>query len=179
MSYLYISDLHFGHSDILECDKRPFSTIEENDAAIINNWNNKVSDDDYVFILGDVSYYDYEQTIDILNSLSGNIIIIRGNHDHRWLDKVEDIFHDLKIHECLTVVDYYHNEPVYVSLCHYPIAVWDKQFDGGLQLYGHTHNNQHDILNHPEMAGSYNVGCMMPYMNYTPKTLEEIIDSNI
>jgi hypothetical protein len=22
----------------------------------------------------------------------------------------------------------------------------------------------------------YNVGCMMPYMNYTPKTLQQIID---
>ena len=180
MTYFYISDLHFGNDGIIECDQRPFATIEESDAAIIQNWNKHVFKNDTVFILGDVSYYDSNKTLEILAKLTGNIVIIRGNHDHIWLDDIEKTSPKLKIHECITIKDILYGNTVDVSLCHYPIAVWDMQFEGGLQLYGHVHNNvQHDILDHPEMKGSYNVGCMMSYMDYTPRSLEEIVDSNI
>ena len=49
MNY-YISDLHFGHKKCIEFDSRPFSSVEEMDAAIIQNWNSKVSDEDDVYI---------------------------------------------------------------------------------------------------------------------------------
>jgi hypothetical protein len=63
-------------------------------------------------------------------------------------------------------------------------------------LYGHVHNsveetivqdaieriNRGDFVNdgHPRREGekplrAYNVGCMMPWMAYTPRTLEEIV----
>ena len=62
-----------------------------------------------------------------------------------------------------------------------------------IHLYGHTHNTPEDTffqeclrqlnLNNiqnsvkcPELARAYNVGCMMPYMNYEPRTLQEIIN---
>ena len=41
----YISDLHFGHLRCIEMDKRPFSSIEEMDRILIENWNNKVNED--------------------------------------------------------------------------------------------------------------------------------------
>lgn len=33
----------------------------------------------------------------------------------------------------------------------------------------------HGILDCPEMKNAYNVGCMLPYMDYTPRTLDYII----
>jgi calcineurin-like phosphoesterase family protein len=51
----YIADLHFGHWNIVRYDNRPFESIEEMDNALIRNWNNVVSDEDTVYILGDIS----------------------------------------------------------------------------------------------------------------------------
>ena len=39
----YISDLHFGHYNVLKYDNRPFSSIEEMDKKIIENWNEVVN----------------------------------------------------------------------------------------------------------------------------------------
>lgn len=50
----YISDLHLFHNRILEKFNRPFSSVEEMHEVIINNWKNKVKDDDTVYILGDI-----------------------------------------------------------------------------------------------------------------------------
>lgn len=51
----FIADLHFGHKNCLSYDARPFTTIEEHDQALINNWNSVVCIDDDVWILGDIS----------------------------------------------------------------------------------------------------------------------------
>ena len=50
----YISDLHFGHTNCLAFDNRPFSTIAEHDAELIRRWNSVVRPGDIVYILGDM-----------------------------------------------------------------------------------------------------------------------------
>ena len=49
----YISDLHFGHSNIIRFDNRPFSNVQEMEETIVKNWNERVAKDDVVNILGD------------------------------------------------------------------------------------------------------------------------------
>ena len=53
---LFTSDLHLGHKNILKLCNRPFSSIEEMDATLIENWNKKVHKNDQVYILGDLMY---------------------------------------------------------------------------------------------------------------------------
>lgn len=77
----FTSDLHFGHKNIIRFDNRPFSTVEEMDEALIRNWNAKVSDEDTVYVLGDISWYNDAKTSEIINSLHGHKILIKGNHD--------------------------------------------------------------------------------------------------
>ena len=54
--FYYVSDLHFGHKNILEMCKRPFSSIEEMDEQLVENWNKRVKKNDRVYILGDLIY---------------------------------------------------------------------------------------------------------------------------
>ena len=49
----YISDTHFGHKSVLTFDQRPSATLEEMETILITNWNNKVTNKDTVYILGD------------------------------------------------------------------------------------------------------------------------------
>ena len=50
---LYISDLHFGHTNVIRFDHRPFSDVKEMDHALIHLWNSRVNPEDDVYIIGD------------------------------------------------------------------------------------------------------------------------------
>lgn len=172
----YISDLHFGHKNIIGYDNRPFFTVDEMDKTLIQNWNNRVTNSDTVYILGDVSWYNRKQENEILHQLNGEKVLILGNHDTPPRNDSEiNSWRDY-----LTVID--RGESVVLS--HYPIASFNGMFKGWIHLYGHVHNSaQANIVEHlyketeelfATKIKAANVGCMMPYMDYTPRTLEEI-----
>lgn len=179
MSNYYISDLHLGHQKALWFDKRPFKTLEEQDTKIIWNINNFVTPQDNLYILGDLSWYDPHKTAELLKQINcRNRFLIVGNHDRfaksPECKKLFQGIYDLKMIE---------DEGRKVVLCHYPMAVWNLSHRGSYHLYGHVHDNINDdgvglthvILTHEEMKNAYNVGCMLPYINYIPRTLNYII----
>ena len=55
----YISDLHLFHENAIEFDHRPFTSLQEMHNAILKNWNERVTNGDMVYILGDVSTVSY------------------------------------------------------------------------------------------------------------------------
>ena len=67
MNIYFTSDLHFGHKNIIRFDNRPFTSVEEMDETLICNWNKKVNNDDLVYILGDISWYNDEKTCEIFD----------------------------------------------------------------------------------------------------------------
>jgi calcineurin-like phosphoesterase family protein len=78
----FISDPHFSHANILKYEKRPFIDTEHMDNAIIENYNNTVSEGDVVFWLGDMFFCNTSRMEYISRRLSkGRNILIRGNHD--------------------------------------------------------------------------------------------------
>lgn len=183
----YIADTHFGHANILKYDNRPFMSVEEMDETIISNWNKVVSNADTVCMLGDVSWYSrYSgKTFGILNRLNGNKFLVRGNHDNRLL--VSDRTRFKVIMDYAEIID---DSPgannAKIVLSHYPIPFYKNMPHGDYHFYGHIHNGwDHNMMEHwrkeienlyqREWRG-YNVGCMMPYMNYTPRTFKEIVD---
>ena len=177
----YISDLHIGHKNILKFDNRPFTSLEEMEKTIINNWNGVVKKNDEIYILGDMFWHN-ENAVEVLKQLNGRKYLITGNHDRVnsemskyfiWQKKLETIS------DCGTKL----------VLCHYPIAHWEGQFHNPktIHLYGHIHKGR-DSRPFEEyikfIEDTYgdkpiciNVGCMMEYMNYTPKTLEQLMRS--
>ena len=76
------SDTHFGHENIIKYCDRPFSSVEEMDRTMIDNWNARVGEDDIVFHLGDFALSKGKARIpEIVAELNGTIHLILGNHD--------------------------------------------------------------------------------------------------
>lgn len=166
----YTSDLHFGHANIIKYENRPFKTTAEMNECLIQNWNNKVSKEDEVYILGDFGFLTGMQANEILDRLNGRKYLIKGNHDRSFLkDKIFDKskFEWIKEYKCIK------DNGNVVCLFHFPIAVWDRQHHGSLHLYGHIHSNAG--THHPlvfQLKNAFNVGCDV--CGFEPKTLEEL-----
>ena len=177
----YIADTHFDHDAIISFDNRPFIFgAEEMNAALIKNWNGVVGKDDTVYILGDFCWSTADRWIEVLEQLNGNKELILGNHDLKNMPaKLKKMFQDIK--EYKEIKDNGRD----VVLCHYPIPCFKNHFYGWYHLYGHVHNsfeanmmeNAKRLMTdlYGEQCQMYNVGCMMPYMDYTPRTLNEIV----
>ena len=77
----FTSDPHFFHTNIIHHCDRPFADAGEMNQAIIDTWNDTVTDDDEVWLLGDLSM---GKVADIISDLPGTKILIAGNHDACW-----------------------------------------------------------------------------------------------
>lgn len=172
----FTSDLHFGHANIVRFDNRPFKDVEEMDRALIDNWNRKVKDEDTVYILGDISWYDKEKTKEIFQQLYGKKILIRGNHDRRNIIPTE-CFAEIRDYKELKLSGNRN-----VVLCHYPIVFFNRHHYGAYMLYGHVHNShewnmteshKRELQQLDIQCNMFNVGCMV--RNYEPVTLDEIL----
>lgn len=178
----YISDWHYGHKNVLKFDNRPFYSVDEMNQELITRWNNVVDKSDMVYVLGDMFWCNAEEAIPVLEQLNGNKFLVKGNHDRCHDTKFKKHFN--KIDEYMEVEDNGHN----IVLCHYPIPCFKNHYYGQYHFYGHVHNTKESKLvekfqkelikelNCP--CNMYNVGAMMPYMNYTPRTFDEIIEGS-
>lgn len=189
MNY-YIGDCHFRHNAVLQFDKRPFATIEEMEETMIKNWNDAVKQDDNVYILGDFCWGKKGDWLQLLRKLSGNKILILGNHDLTHFPKeLKAQFSDIKDSKEITDIGVDGVERK-VILYHYPILLYKHSSDPNTyMLCGHVHQTAENVYletwrrelrkNAGEPGANrgqiYNVGAMMPYMNYTPRTLDHIL----
>ena len=197
MNY-YISDLHFFSknqtAEGLNFDNRPFKNVDEMHETMLNNWNSRVTNGDTVYILGDISNRGKnEDLIALVAKLKGKKVLIVGNHEDIRDYRYKQLFH--AIYDYLEITDYADKQPYKLVLCHYPILMWNGQHNGTILLYGHLHDSIEEAyfkkclseMNGGEFAirrphekeiVAINVGCMMPYIDYTPRTLEEILVNN-
>ncbi len=165
----YIADMHFGYEPILTLAKRPFATIEEMDEAIISNWNERVKDEDEVYILGDVSLALGPVPLKYVSRLKGRKHLIRGNHD-TGLDNQEDWF------KCLeSVEDFYEIDDgeTHILLSHYPM-IYNLR---GYMIHGHLHNTAGDAYNILRNLPRV-LNCGVDINGFKPVTLAELIENN-
>lgn len=198
MNY-YISDLHLFHKNVTgegtNFDGRPFSTLEEMHRTIKENWNKTVTNADHVYIVGDLTWKENEEAIAFISTLKGNKHQILGNHDHVTDQRFRQLF--VEICNYKELKDKAFGKEYHIVLSHFPQAFWNHQHhyrrDGkeydiwAVQLYGHLHGSVEETIfqnfikslneAHNIKCVAKNVGCMLQYMNYTPRTLEEILKS--
>lgn len=170
MSTFFTSDTHFGHKNIIKYENRPFNSVEEMDICLINKWNQKVKQNDDIYILGDFCFGDGNRANELLRQLNGRKYLIKGNHDSFLKDNKFDnsLFEWVK--------DYYvlKTKETRLVLFHYPIQVWAEQHYGSIHCYGHIHSNEG--TSHPmkyDIVNSFNVG--VDINNLEPVSIEDII----
>jgi calcineurin-like phosphoesterase family protein len=107
----FISDIHFGHFNVIKYSNRPFlaqvagnsivangqsfpispdsaldkqieyHSVKWMNETIIKNWNDSVKPKDKVYFLGDFAFTGMNSITNILSQLNGYKILIKGNHD--------------------------------------------------------------------------------------------------
>src|SRR5207248_7960489 len=80
MSVFFISDTHFGDHRVLNLYPRPFGSVAEMDAAMIERWNAVVGAEDEVWHVGDFAR-TAALASEILPRLNGRKHLILGNND--------------------------------------------------------------------------------------------------
>ena len=156
------SDLHIGHNKEFVYKERGFQSIEEHDSALLSNWNELVSPDDVVYVLGDVMLKkdledeEFSYALNILKQLNGELIIFRGNHDSESkLKKYETCENVIKAGEAACYLKDPAVKGYQFYLSHYPTLVAHERLKpvrtALINLYGHTHQKEHFYKEHPYM----------------------------
>ena len=183
MRNLYISDLHIFHNNIIYFDDRPFKDTDEMTNEIIKRWNNAVEPCDHVYVLGDMFWQNSVGAIEVLNKLKGNIHLIKGNHDHINSSTYKKKFAEITDYKKMSDIVNLSSRPVVLS--HYYMQFYDTHYCDGILLHGHSHMTPEsydercitkELKEKDYPMEVYNVGCMYPYMDYTPRTLDEIVE---
>lgn len=169
----FISDLHIGHKAAIRFDKRPFTDVQEMEREIILRWNEKITAEDDVFILGDIFYSYRSKPADFLRKLNGRIHLITGNHNYGILKDKEALAYFANVDKLRMIID----NDRRVVLCHYPLITWNMKHFGSYHVYGHVHRNiGEEVLFMINQERAYNAGCMIN--GYVPCTLEELEQNN-
>ena len=136
MNY-YISDLHFFCNSQVDngigenYDSRPFKSLDEMHNYMLSRWNEKITNGDTVYILGDICHHmRMEQADEFIKKLNGKKYLIKGNHDKNYDPR---LFADIQDFMTASV------NGQYFALMHYPMLSWPKKNSGSIQLHGHIH----------------------------------------
>lgn len=175
----FTSDLHFGHRNVLRFCDRPWDNEKEMDNGLIENWNNTVGDNDIVFILGDVFWFNDSHSIKkVLSKLKGkNIYIIPGNHDDfKSYHRVDDDRINLCEDVVVTWITRESKKLQEIWLSHYPMMTWPHRENDAYQFFGHIHSkpNRNEGVDQdlPLHWNQLDIGC--DYWDYKPVSLETL-----
>ena len=159
MSLFFTSDTHFGDHRTLNIHKRPFASVADMDAALVERWNAAVGPEDEVWHLGDFARKAADVP-DLLGRLNGHKHLVRGNNDppgtsasHGWAT-VQD-YAELEVEGRLLV------------LCHYPFRSWNGQHKRSINLHGHSHGKLKPL------PRQFDVG--VDGWEFRPITLEQLL----
>lgn len=152
-TYWFTSDLHFGHSNIINYCNRPWETADEMNQGLVDRWNERVTPLDAVHVLGDLCWGHPAKYADLLKQLNGTKYLTPGNHDTVWeghsTPRHKGILRDCGF-EIMPSQWEFHAWPTRAfQVCHFPFedearhtAAFDEHLpvaDGRWLLHGHVH----------------------------------------
>lgn len=170
MTTYFWSDLHLNHKKMYELPFtsikdsskpiRPFSSAEEADAYMINQYNSIVKPEDKVYFLGDIAMN--KKGLELMSQMQkGHNYLIMGNHDNqapvleysKYFNKVYGVLYMNNIRSILT---------------HVPVHSGFKGDRFSYNIHGHLHDT---FINE---SGYINIS--VEHTGYKPITFEEALD---
>ncbi len=140
---LFISDLHFSHSNIIKFERTRFESIQHHDNFLVEkhtHWYNKIIDlqkhhhDVTFYNLGDFGNLDY---LYLWKQFPCKTVFLYGNHDkQRDYDRFAEVFDEVHFYP------FYLSDRIIVS--HHPQNVWPTQ----INIHGHLHGSIIDKINY-------------------------------
>ena len=159
----FTADYHLSHKNIIKYCNRPFKTIDEMNAIILDNLVKNIVPGDMLYILGDLTF-DKKIAKDFFELLKdAEIHFVVGNHDSSQVIKICQKY-CASVSRLKNII--IEDQPI--TLCHYAMRVWDKSHFNSWQLYGHSHGNLDDI------GKQYDVG--VDVNNFLPVPFAKIIE---
>lgn len=136
--------------------------VEAMNEDMVSKWNEKVSNKDIVYHLGDFAFArDYKEVERIAQRLNGNIHLIQGNHDGKEIRRAR----------CWGWLGHYKEvkvEDQKIILFHYAQRTWNGVHRGSWMLYGHSHGT----LARDYKVKSFDVG--VDNWDFKPLSFEEV-----
>lgn len=177
MSKIYLtSDLHFNHNREFVWGARGFCCVQEMNEAIVEHWSSVVSDEDDVYVLGDLCLGGAGMNSEnqhLIEQLNGRIHIILGNHDTPA--RIEMYRFCKNVVEEPKYADMLHYRGYHFYMSHFPTMTANLEKESlkqcTINLHGHTHATNPFYQDIPFM---FNVGC--DAHNCTPILLDDAIE---
>lgn len=190
MAILFTSDLHLGHKNVIDfCNRNKktcgvdFENVEQMDAFLIDKWNQKVENDDEVYILGDFSFRSSKDVIDYLKRMKGKKHMIAGNHDYKWQKNIDEVRPYL---ESVSNMEIIRIGKKLVTLNHYPMLEWngshrarDQKTSLSWLIHGHIHDTRKgDTFDYIKTYLPCALNAGVDINHYEPVTFEELLKNN-
>lgn len=178
MSKIFVSsDYHFNHDREFIWKARGFNSVDEMNEAIISSHNFVITDEDDVYILGDICLGGGVPGITAKNQalierLNGRIHIILGNHD---TPARQEMYMMCKNVVNVKYADMIHYRGYHFYLSHFPTLTANLEKESlkqcTINLFGHTHSMDPFYNDMPFM---YNVA--VDAHNCRPVLLDDAIE---
>ena len=162
--FYLIADLHFGHSGIEKYRVKDYHDL------IAKNWNNVISKNDNVLVLGDLTLTSKEKSIDYFKKLRGNKFLIRGNHDGHSVTWYKDCGFRV-VEPIYNVFKDKYDKRYHVLFTHVPVITLPE---GWFNIHGHIHRGVHRDYDLTER----HINLSAEAIDYTPVPLYKLL-SNI
>lgn len=165
----FTSDLHINHDKGFIFAARGYKTIEEMNIELITNIQKTITEEDDLYILGDIVLGKIDKAAQWLELIPGHVHYLIGNHDNsKRINLYDELGWESHGYADIVKVGKWN---FYIS--HYPTMV--ANFDDNekripiINLFGHTHQKDKFYDDNPYM---FHVG--VDSNNNQPISIEEI-----
>lgn len=129
----FTSDLHINHENIIKYCSRPFENVNEMNEEMVKRWNERVTPDDTIYVVGDMFLGKPENAVPIIKRLNGKKVLVLGNHDRSPRTMVECGFDEVWQRKNIRLMD-----DRRALLCHKPLPE-STITHVEMQVHGHRH----------------------------------------
>jgi len=156
-----ISDLHYGHTNVIRYCDRPFADTETMNKQLIEMHNDVVKPNDLCIFVGDFAFLPDHEANAIIAQLHGKKNLVIGNHDLSRKGYVKQL--DFRRMMFTALIKY---DDKCFAFSHYPMTGLPEPV---FNIHGHVHNAK---TQYTDSMFHFNVSCEV--LDYKPVSLDYI-----